>query len=91
MDLQMPRRAGTSPGIPRVRSRDRGLVEWVASATPGDRIPEPWRWARSPTESIILTLIDLEVIAKPAPGTDLPVVVSEASAAARAWLEAHPA
>jgi hypothetical protein len=35
--------------------------------------------------------MDLGVIAGPAPGTDLAVVVREASAAARAWLDAHPA
>lgn len=75
---------------PQVRPRDRELVEWVANATPGDKIPEPWRWASSPTRSIILTLVDLEVIPRPAPGTDLTVVVTEASAAAVAWLEAHP-
>ncbi|MEA2198561.1 MAG: hypothetical protein QOJ25_2612 [Solirubrobacteraceae bacterium] len=65
-------------------------MEWVAGASPGDRIPEPWRWAHSPTRSVILTLVDLGVIAAPTPGTDLTVVVSEASAAAREWLEAHP-
>lgn len=65
-------------------------MQWVADASPGDRIPEPWRWARSPTQSIILTLVDLGVIALPRPGTDLTVVVSEASAAAKTWLEAHP-
>jgi len=31
------------------------------------------------------------VIAHPEPGTDLSVVVSDASAAARSWLGAHPA
>jgi hypothetical protein len=67
------------------------LVQWVADASPGDRVPEPWRWARSPTQSVILTLVDLGVIAIPKPGTDLKVVVSEASTAARTWLEAHPA
>jgi hypothetical protein len=66
-------------------------VEWVADATPGDRVPEPWRWARSPTRSVILTLVDLGVIENPELGTDVAVVVREASAAARAWLEAHPA
>lgn len=72
-------------------SRDRALVEWVADASPGDRVPEPWRWARSPTRSVILTLVDLDVIVNPKPGTDLDVVVREASEAARAWLDAHPA
>jgi hypothetical protein len=67
------------------------LVQWVADASPGDRIPEPWRWARSPTQSIILTLVDLGVIAAPKLGTDLKMVVGDASTAARTWLEAHPA
>jgi hypothetical protein len=91
MDYPTPRQAGRSPEPPRVRSRDRALVEWVADAAPGDRIPEPWKWARSPTRSVILTLVDLGVIAHPEPGTDLSVVVSDASAAARSWLGAHPA
>jgi len=91
MDHLPPRRDGINPGPPRVRARDRALVEWVADATPGDRVPEPWRWARSPTRSVILTLVDLGVIATPQPGTDLTVLVTDASAAARAWLEAHPA
>jgi hypothetical protein len=91
MDPLLPRPAGTSPREAlRVSPRDRALVEWVANATPGDKIPEPWRWASSPTRSIILTLVDLEVIPTPAPGTDLNVLVTEASAAAVAWLEAHP-
>jgi hypothetical protein len=91
MDPMMPRPAGTSPPQHQVRPRDRALVEWVAEATPGDKIPEPWRWAKSPTQSVILTLVDLEVIAKPEPGTELTAVVTEASVAARAWLDAHPA
>ncbi|HWF73317.1 MAG TPA: hypothetical protein VG186_08230 [Solirubrobacteraceae bacterium] len=66
-------------------------MQWVAEATPGDRVPEPWRWARSPTRSVILTLVDLGVIEKPQPGTDMTELVTEASAAARAWLDEHPA
>jgi hypothetical protein len=91
MDHMMPRQAGDNPPRWRVRSRDRALVEWVAAATPGDRIPEPWRWAQHPTQSVILTLVDLDVLEPPKPGTDLTVLLREASAAARSWLEAHPA
>jgi hypothetical protein len=80
-----------SPDPSHVTARDRALVEWVANASPGDRVPEPWRWARSPTRSVILTLVDLDVIEKPQLGTDMTALVGEASAAARAWLEANPA
>ena len=69
---------------------DRHLVEWVAQAKIGDQFPEPWRWASDPIESIIRTLVSLGVIAKPAPDADLAAVAHEASAAARAWLQAHP-
>jgi len=85
----MPRRVRVPLGPAPVRQRDRALVEWVAAAAPGDRFPEPWRWARSPNQSVILTLVDLGVIASPAPGTELSEVVRDASVAARAWLEAH--
>ena len=79
-----------SPGPEQVHPHDRALVEWVATASPGDRIPEPWKWASSPTQSVILRLIDLRVIPVPAAGTDRAEVVRDAAAAARAWLEAHP-
>jgi hypothetical protein len=79
-----------SPEPRHVRARDHALVEWVANASPGDRVPEPWRWARSPTRSVILTLVDLGVISQPEPGTDMTALVGEASAAARAWLETNP-
>jgi hypothetical protein len=39
---------------------------------------------------VILTLVDLGVITNPKPGTELGVVIREASEAARAWLGAHP-
>jgi hypothetical protein len=91
MDPLTPRRDGKPVGQTGVNSRDRSLVEWVADAAPGDRVPEPWRWARSPTQSVILTLVDLGVITSPTPGTELGVVIREASEAARAWLGAHPA
>lgn len=69
---------------------DRHLVEWVAQANVGDRFPEPWRWASDPVESIIRTLVALGVIERPPPGAAPATVAREASAAARAWLEAHP-
>ncbi|MEA2297075.1 MAG: hypothetical protein QOF77_11 [Solirubrobacteraceae bacterium] len=73
-----------------MRPRDRLLVEWVAGAAAGDRVPEPWRWARSPTQSVILTLAGLGVIQAPPPGADLARVVEEAAVSARAWLVEHP-
>jgi hypothetical protein len=76
---------------PRVMLRDRLLVEWVANAKVGDPFPEPWSNAMSPRESIIRTLVMLGVIALPAPDTSMAAVAQEASAAARAWLERHPA
>jgi len=72
-----------------VKQRDRALVEWVANASAGDRVPEPWRWAPRPTHSVILTLIDVGVIVNPPPGSDQAAVVREASAAARTWLDEH--
>jgi hypothetical protein len=91
MEHLKPRLAGTSRGQQRVEPRDRALVEWVANASTGDQIPEPWRWAHRPRWSVIISLVDLGVIASPEPGADLTVVARDASAAARAWLEAHPA
>jgi len=79
-----------SPGPLLITPHDRSLVEWVATASVGDRIPEPWKWASSPFQSMILRLIDLRVIAAPPNGADRGDVVREAAAAARAWLEANP-
>lgn len=90
MDDPVPRQAGRSLVPPVMRPQERELVEWVANASPGDRIPEPWSYAHSPRRSIILTLINLKVMAVPEPGADPQVVVEQASAAARAWLKAHP-
>lgn len=67
------------------------LLEWVANASPGDQIPEPWRWSHKPTWSVIISLVSLGIIKTPQPGTEMAVLAGEASAAARAWLEAHPA
>ena len=69
---------------------DRHLVEWVAQASIGDQFPEPWRWASNPIESIVSTLVSVGVIEKPPPDADLAALAREASAAARAWLEANP-
>jgi len=66
-------------------------VEWVAQASVGDEFPDPFRWASNPLQSVILTLADLGVMARPAPGTEWAEVAQEATAAARAWLAEHPA
>jgi hypothetical protein len=76
---------------PPVRLRDRLLVEWVAQAKVGDPFPEPFSYARNPLESIIRNLVILGVIKPPAPDAGLAAVAQEASAAARAWLDEHPA
>jgi hypothetical protein len=91
MEHLKPRPLGTSRGPRHVEPRERVLVEWVASASPGDQIPEPWRWGHKPTWSVIMTLVDLGVIASPEPDTDMTALTREASAAARVWLHAHPA
>jgi hypothetical protein len=69
---------------------DRRLVEWVAQASVGDQFPEPFSHARSPLESVILTLADLGVMPRPARGTQWPEIVEEATAAAKVWLQANP-
>ncbi len=69
---------------------ERRLIEWVAQASVGDAFPEPFSYARSPLESVILTLVGRGVMKKPAPGTDWAAVAGEASAAARAWLQENP-
>ncbi|MBW3652340.1 MAG: hypothetical protein KY433_01855 [Actinobacteria bacterium] len=76
---------------PRVALRERLLVEWVAKAKLGDPFPEPWSNAMNPRESIIRTLVMLGVIPLPPPGANMAAVAQEASAAARDWLEQHPA
>ena len=47
---------------------DRMLVEWVAQASVGDEFPDPFRWARNPLQSVILTLADLGVHGAPGAG-----------------------
>lgn len=76
---------------PPVALRERLLVEWVAGAKVGDPFPEPWSNAMNPRESIIRTLVMLGVIALPAPDAGFARVAQDAGAAARAWLERHPA
>jgi hypothetical protein len=90
MDHLRPRPAGAKPEPRGVKPRERELIEWVAAATPGDRVPEPWRWARSPTQSVLLILFELGVIERPAPDADPGALVREAAAAARTWLDEHP-
>ena len=75
---------------PDVRLRDRLLVEWVAQASVGDPLPEPWSQAREPLESIIRTLVQLGVMTRPPPDASPASIAQEAGAAARAWLEQHP-
>jgi hypothetical protein len=79
-----------SPGPEHITPHDRALVQWVASASAGDRIPEPWKWASNPFQSVVLRLIDLRVIAAPPQGADRGDVVRGAALAAQAWLERHP-
>jgi hypothetical protein len=74
-----------------IRLSDRLLVEWVAGASPGDPFPEPWCQAHSPLQSMITQLVELGVIAPPAPGTSVAELARHATAGAKAWLEAHPA
>jgi hypothetical protein len=93
MDDEPTRRAPVRPmdDAPSVRLSERLLVEWVASAKVGDAFPEPWSNAQNPRESILRTLVQLGVIERPAPDTSLASIATEASVAARAWLERHPA
>jgi hypothetical protein len=93
MDEGRPRHETVRPldGPPRVALRERLLVEWVANANVGDPFPEPWSNAMNPRESIIRTLVMLRVIPLPAPDASMAQVAQEASVAARAWLEQHPA
>lgn len=71
--------------------RDRLLVEWVAQAKVGDPLPPPWSDARSPLQSVVRTLVMLGVIERPDPGAALASIARDASAAARVWLQQHPA
>lgn len=78
-------------GVPdRLRHGDWLLVRWVAEAKPGDSYPEPWCNAHSPMQAMIGQLVDLDVIERPASGTDVATIARDASAAAARWLETHP-
>jgi hypothetical protein len=74
-----------------VRPAERALIEWVATASFGDEIPEPWGYAMSPHESVLRTLVACEVIALPAPGFDAEAIVYGSGAEAKAWLRDNPA
>lgn len=78
----------TGPEGPSLRHRL--LVEWVAQASVGDPLPEPWSYASDPLESMIRTLQELGVIDRPEPGTALADVARGATVAARTWLDEHP-
>jgi hypothetical protein len=82
-----PQFAGAPDGI---RLSDWLLVEWVANASRGDPFPEPWSHAHSPMRSMISHLVEIGVLKPPAPGTPADAIASEATAAARTWLEQHP-
>jgi hypothetical protein len=77
--------------VPPVTPRDRMLVEWVAQAKVGDALPAPWSYASRPLESVVRTLAMLGVVERPDPDADWASIARGASAAARAWLEQHPA
>ena len=69
---------------------DRRLIEWVANAAVGDPFPEPWSYCSSPLESVVLTLSDVGVMARPARGTEWAAIAQEATASAARWLERNP-
>ena len=71
--------------------RDRILVEWVAQAKVGDALPARYGYASSPLESVIRNLAILGVIKRPQRDQTWASLAVEASAAAQAWLERHPA
>lgn len=73
-----------------VRLSDWLLVEWVATAKPGDAFPEPWSHAHSPLKSMIHQLVELGVMTPPLPDTPVKTIASDASTAAKTWLELHP-
>ncbi len=84
-----------SHGNPQRTSReaspgDRKLIEWVANAAVGDPFPEPWSYCSSPLESVVLTLSDVGVMARPARGTEWAAIAQEATTSAQRWLEENP-
>lgn len=73
-----------------VRLSDWLLVEWVATATPGDPFPEPWCHAHSPLRSMIHQLVELGVMTPPQPDASLAQIAAAATAAAKAWIKQIP-
>lgn len=71
-------------------AKDRRLVEWVAGASVGDTIPEPWCYASRPLESIVRTLATLGVIERAPQGSDWAALARTAGPHAREWLERTP-
>jgi hypothetical protein len=74
----------------RVRLSDRLLVEWVATAKPGDPFPEPWCQAHAPLRAIVSQLVGLGIIAQPARDATVAEIARVSTAAAKVWLAAHP-
>jgi len=81
----------STEGPATISVRDRLLVEWVAQAKVGDPLPPPWSDSRTPLQSVVRTLIMLGVIDTPDRDASLASIARDASAAARVWLQDHPA
>lgn len=73
-----------------VRLSDWLLVEWVATATPGDPFPEPWCQAHSPLRSMIQQLVELGVMTPPRADASVAQIAAAATAAAKAWIGQTP-
>lgn len=65
---------------------DRQLIEWVARAKPGDRLPDPYFAAQDYGRSIIHRLVELGVMDEPSPADEVAAVFERAGSAARDWL-----
>jgi hypothetical protein len=74
---------------PGLTATEWSLVRWVAQASVGEPLPEPWRWARSPMESVIRTLVEIGVMDPPPANVEWGAVAGEAAAAARRWRAEH--
>jgi hypothetical protein len=79
-----------APVPARIMLSDRLLVEWVATAKPGDAFPEPWCHSHAPLRAIVRQLVALGVIAQPAADASHAEIARVAGAAAPGWLAAHP-
>jgi hypothetical protein len=73
-----------------VRLSDWLLVEWCATAKPGDPFPEPWSHAHSPLRSMIHQLVELGVMVPPANDASVAQIAKDATAAAKTWIEQTP-